>query len=146
MKAKILIAVACLCVAPTLAQAGSAVRTIKVAVECSCDDSVGMQLCLALKEKIRSSKSFDLVEDQIAMASVQGVKVHIVSLDIEGKDNQFSNVHSAAAVVVTLPGKHAETYLTSYIVTVGRKSVDDEASILLANLDQETDFLRELSN
>ena len=62
MRTKSWILMAFLCCSATTVQAAGPVKLIKVAVDCSGDDNLGRRLCFTLKEKIRGSKGFELVQ------------------------------------------------------------------------------------
>lgn len=122
------------------AQAAGPIKLIKVVVSCSCDDSVGSQLCSALKEKIRGSNGFELVSMKEAQESEKGFAVSLTSVAID--DNKPNN-SSAVAVVFLMPLINKPAYyMTSYAAVIGSHKIEASASDIMGDLDKETAFLQ----
>ena len=129
---------------PIRLDAAGATHPIKVNVQCDGEDTIGERLCFAIKEKIRASKGFELVDVRQAESSPLGFGVHLLSLDAgEEKGNM-----SAISVVFTLPQPtpRLDYYLTLRIMLCGLSRIDDQASAILADIDKESDNLRPHSN
>jgi hypothetical protein len=147
MRVKVWILIVVLICSVTTAQTAGPVRIVKVAVECSGDDSLGARLCLALKEKIRASRGFELVDQKEAEVSRFALGVDMVSADIEGSNSNEANLNSAAAVVLTLPQRGvSDSYLREFVLVFGASRIDDQAANILAALDKEASFLWQNSN
>ena len=120
------------------ARAAGPVKTIEVAVNCTCEDSVGSELCSALKEKIRASRGFELVHENEAKHSSQGFGVSLVSVPAD--DGDYS---SAVAIIFTMPmPRGLAGYVNGMAAIVGARKVDDEASSIMGELDQETESMQ----
>jgi hypothetical protein len=119
------------------ALAAGAITLLKVSVTCSTDDSVGSRLCFAVKEKIRASRGFELVDDQTNGGTCV---IHIVSVDT-GDNGNASAVATVYTVITSRPYP-IEAYLTTVVHLIGTKRVEDIAEDVVADLEQDTDFLR----
>jgi hypothetical protein len=140
MKANTLILMSCLFL--VLAQGAGQLKVVKLCVICTTDDTLGQRICSALKEKIRASRSFELVDFKEAQYDPRGFVVRIVSVDAGGLPG-VSGVRTALAVVFTIPLEGGSELLqTMYVKDVGKYAVDEAASDLLADIDQHTDFLQ----
>lgn len=145
MKTKTLLAVACLSLVPTLARAAGPVNIIKVVVSCRGEDSIGQRLCFAVKEKIRGSHGFELVEEAQAEASNQGFGVHLISEDPANPNSPLTGSTSAVAIVFTVPRKQQiDGFVTAGIIMCGAKNVDEAASGILARIETSSAPLRKL--
>jgi len=103
---------------------------------------LGQRICSALKEKIRASRGFELVDFKEAQSDPRGFVVRIVSMDASGLLG-VRGVRTALAVVFTIPLEGgSELYQMAYVMDVGRYDVDEAASSLLADINQHTDFLQ----
>ncbi len=134
MKAKILfIAMLALMDASAGRAAGD---RLKVMVDCVGDDPVGSRFCFALKERIRASQSFLLVNS----AATGVIEIHVGSLDDEADKGGNS---CAAAIVFTIHTKDGlELFLDSLVADFGGARVHEEAEQVLAEVDKQTAFLR----
>ncbi len=148
MRAKIWILMACLGCCATTAQAAGPIKLIKVAVSCSGDDLLGERLCLALKEKIRASKGFELVDERDAETAQSGFGVHLISEDTANRDTEDAGALSAIAVVFTIPKREPllDGFVTAYIEICGAHRIDDVASTIFADIDRDSDPLRQISH
>jgi len=102
---------------------------VGVVVTCNCDDLVGVRFCLDLREKIRASAGYELVQDSENVAA----GMHAVCID----DNtaEMKGASSAVAVTITLTTKRSEGYLDTYILVVGRERAKEMAATALGDLD-----------
>jgi hypothetical protein len=116
-----------------------AVKIVKVQLDSNGKDILGERLCFALKEKIRASRGFELVDAKEAQQSPTGFTVHIISLDTsEGK-----GYRSWAAIAFTLPLQNTtELYQDLEVVDFGSTHVDDTADDVMADIDQESAALQ----
>ena len=110
---------------------------IGVVVGCTCDDIVGARFCFGLKEKIRASAGYDLVEEGSRLAA----GMRIVCQDIE--KGESAGRTSAVSITFTLTNKTSEEYLSSAVFVIGAHRVNDMAASALAVLDQLIDPFRE---
>ena len=122
-------------------RAARPIEVVKVTVSCSGDDAVGSKICASLKEKIRASKSFELVGEEEARASSKSFHVTLIS---EFVDDQHPNYHTAMAVVFTkpMPEPQPDGFVTAWVAVVGDHKMDEEAATIMAELDEATEFLR----
>jgi len=130
-----------ICGAIARAYAASASKPVRVYVECTnTNDSTGVRFCLTLKEKIRASQGFELVDSEKPLV----FEVHIITeSDTSSPEQQAFS--SAASVVFTLRRTDAtEMYLTSFVLDFGSERTNEEAENILAHIDQESTFLRKL--
>jgi len=70
-----------------------------VYVSCSCQDAVGSNLCLALKEKIRRSSNLRLVATENRTG---GVALHLVCAEGSASGFRTTGAHAVAAMVLTM--------------------------------------------
>jgi hypothetical protein len=121
------------------AHAASASRPVRVYVDCTNhDDMVGTRFCLALKEKIRASQGFELVESETPLV----FEVHIVS-ESDAASAEEQGISAAASIVFTVMRyDKTESYLTSFVIDFGSARVNEEAEAVLGHIDEESDFLR----
>ena len=142
MKSRHFILMGCLGLFLVLAQGAGPLKVVKLYLDCSTNDELGQRVCSALKEKIRASRAFELVDFKEAQYNPRGFAVHIVSVDASGLLG-VSGVRTALAVVFTIPLQGgSDLYQMAYVLDVGRYDVDEAASSLLADIDQHTDFLQ----
>jgi hypothetical protein len=122
-------------------RAAEPIKVVKVEITCSGDDTVGSKICTSLKEKIRASKSFELVGEKEARKSSASFHVNLIS---EFVDDEHPNYHSAIAVVFTrpMPEPQPEGFVTAWVVVVGDHEMEEEAGAIMAELDEATEFLR----
>jgi hypothetical protein len=117
------------------AWASESSKRVKVFVTCSGEDSIGTRLCSQLKEKIRGSKGFELVQS----AGTLVFCVHIVSTDIGSERGNYS----AASRTFTLgTAQGTELYLTAGVESCGVSRVADCVDDLFADIDKDSEFLR----
>jgi hypothetical protein len=122
------------------AQAAGPIKIVKVVVNCTSDDNVGSRICAALKEKVRSSKGFELVGEEEAQKSSRSFKVILVS---ESVDPDHPNVQSAISVVFTMPMLgQLDGFVNMWVGVTGANKIDEQAATIMANLDKETEFLQ----
>ena len=126
---------------PSGTRAAGPTMVVKVAVSCSGEDAVGSRVCASLKEKIRASKSFELIGEEEARKSSKSFHVSLIS---EFVDDEHPSYHSAIAVVFTrpMPEPQPDGFVTAWVAVVGDHKIDDEAATIMAELDQGTEFLR----
>jgi hypothetical protein len=107
-----------------------------VYVDCRTPDRSGADLCATVKDKIRQSSGYSLVDN----TSTYGIGVHLSSVDVwSGIEGQLSGHMSAVAVVFTifankLPG---EVYLDSSVLRVGKGAVPEMSSEILSAIGQQ---------
>ena len=122
-------------------RAAGPIKVVKITVSCSGDDAVGSRICASLKEKIRASKSFELVGEEEARKSSTSFHVSLIS---EFVDDEHPNYHSAIAVVFTRPmlEPQPDGFVTAWVAVVGDHEIDEEAATIMAEVDEATEFLR----
>jgi hypothetical protein len=125
----------------TQARAAGPIKIVKVALKCSTDDQLGRQLCYMLKEKIRASRGFELVSYKEAQQAPTGFGVYLTTIDATVGGSGY---YCAMAVTYTMPleGK-PDSYINTSVATVGAKEVAGAATSLMADIEQESDFLSE---
>ena len=116
---------------------------IRVSVSQSGEDSVGQQFAYAVREAVRASNEFRLVSEDES-----GMQVVIVTIDPE-RSSSSGNYWTAASVTYTMtnflpiakgnPQTWYPIYLTSQVMTIGSKRVDEQARSVMAALDQALD-------
>jgi hypothetical protein len=91
------------------------------AVSCSGDDSVGERLCLAVKEKVRASRKFHLVEE----CQTKVLCISLITIDVDaGVEGIEEGNESTASVVIT----GGPFYLLEHLLyTVGGHRVELQA-------------------
>jgi hypothetical protein len=117
------------------AYAAGPIKVVEVQLDCNGTDILGKRLCFALKEKIRASRGFELVDAKEAQQSPTGFTLHVISIDTsDGK-----GYRSSAAIAYTIPLKDAtELYQDVEIVDFGSEHVNGTADDLMADIDQES--------
>jgi hypothetical protein len=97
-----------------------------VAVSCSGDDSVGVRLCSAVKEKVRASGKFHLVEE----CQTKVLCISLITIDVDaGVEGVEEGNESTASVVIT--GR--PFYLLEHLLyTVGGQRVGVQAEDIVA--------------
>jgi hypothetical protein len=110
-------------------------RPLHVYVECSSDDLVGQRLCYEIKEQIRDSVEFKLVDSPKALAFI----IHLVSIDQASGDEE-QGASSAVAIVFTIEraDDQTESYLTDFVQILGANRVHEVAEGVISNLDNES--------
>ncbi|MDO8435033.1 MAG: hypothetical protein Q7S58_21755 [Candidatus Binatus sp.] len=136
---------------------------VKVFVDCGAEDIVGTRVCSQLKEKIRGSNGFELVQAVNKFVFC----VHLLSVDIDqGKGSAVSRIYSlgtdqnsAAYIrqILKLPPdpsleskypEHSELLLAwtmstfSTVSTFSAVHVADTADAIFADIDKNSGFLR----
>jgi hypothetical protein len=119
--------------------AGGADAKLGIYVECHCSDPVGDDFCGAVKDKVKDSTAYRLVEHPDSY----GIGVHLFCIDMFSKlptvDSKLSGTMSAVSVAFTiyavdrLPG---EVYDDSSVFRVGKDATDDMAQSLLTAVGQ----------
>lgn len=130
------IVAALLLVTKSWVRAAGKEKVLRVYVSCSGDDAIGGRVCYAVKEKLRASRGFELT----STTQVGGFCVHLVSID--DTPPGYQNLASAIAETITGNTAAGQLYLTTSVVIVGASRVQEIADSIVANLDQETDFMR----
>jgi hypothetical protein len=145
MRASTLILMAWLTCSAAVTQAAGPVRFVKVDVQCTADDSIGNRLCSVLKEKIRGSKGFQLVDTREAETDVRGFGVHLVSVPITAEGKSMGA--AAVAVAFTRPqlGSY-DSYISLFVRVCPDDNIEGVATDILADIDRMSHFLREWSN
>jgi hypothetical protein len=124
------------------ASAAGPIKIVHIWLDCTGDDPVGEMICSALREEIRRSRGFELVQRSDAEMSPASLGVHIVSEDCSSDGG--SNYASALSVVFTLPmARHRESYWNSFVICVGRMRVKDMAEMIFAKIDKEAEVFQE---
>jgi hypothetical protein len=111
---------------------------LSVLVDCHCSDAVGGDFCSALKDKVKDSTAYRLVDH----ADAYGIGVHLWCVDlfagIPGVATKLSGTMSAVSVAFTiysdrLPG---EVYEDSSVFRVGKDAADEMSGKILAAVGQ----------
>ena len=110
-----------------------------VFINCFCSDVVGGELCATLEQKIRTSSGYRLAERPLAA----GVGVHLACRDtgaeVRGAQSAVSVAYTVyldggnevfVALAVMLVGAHRVEPTADAIISVVRRIVSDNASIL----------------
>jgi len=66
-----------------IARAAGPIKVIRVWMDCSGQDIIGGRLCSAVKEKIRASRGFELVDRLTAEISLSGYAMHLVTINVD---------------------------------------------------------------
>ncbi len=107
------------------------VRLVGVYVTCDGHDVVGANLCFNVKEKIRASAGFRLLDDP----SGRGVGVHLVTVD--DSPTGFEGASSAVSVTyTTFLGSSLEYFETAQVIEVGSERVREMATSVLSRVDR----------
>jgi hypothetical protein len=130
MKARLAISILVVvcCVLPATAQ--------KVFVDPAIQDHdyIGQRFAFALKEQLRKSASYKVVD----AGDDKPLTIHLLTMSTS--DN---NVLSAISVLVVIPTEDGLTFVLDHrLLLVGRDRVDDMASTTMANLDKSLSELR----
>lgn len=111
---------------------------LSVLVDCHCSDPVGGDFCGALKDKIKDSSAYRLVDHTDAY----GIGVHLWCVDLftglPGIDSKLTGTMSAVSVTFTiyadrLPG---EVYEDSSVFRVGKEAADEMSERILTAVGQ----------
>jgi hypothetical protein len=103
-----------------------------VYVSCACQDTVGANLCLALKEKIKRSSRLRLVSEE---RQTGGLAIHLVCTGGEGS-LRTTGVHTVAAVVLTMFAGDQEYNESLEIIKVGPGQSDTLATSILSEVEE----------
>jgi hypothetical protein len=127
-----------LLLAPSLCLAQAAKKT-PVAVSHEGHDQVGQSFAFALKEAIRGSQSFLLVDHE-AVPKTARIVVYLISIEARAGD---SGVSSAITIVYDNPQTFGSgIYITSSIHVCGRDRTESCAKRTLPKIDQAVEDLR----
>jgi hypothetical protein len=111
---------------------------LNVFVDCHCSDAVGGQFCSDLKDKVKDSEAYRLVDHPDGF----GIAVHLWCMDLftglPGIDSKLSGTMSAVSVAFTifadrLPG---EVYEDSSVFRVGKDAADEMSQRILSAVGQ----------
>jgi hypothetical protein len=111
---------------------------LSVFVDCHCSDPVGGDFCDALKDKVKDSSAYRLVDH----ADAYGIGVHLWCVDLftglPGIDAKLTGTMSAVSVAFTiyadrLPG---EVYEDSSVFRVGKEAADEMSQRILTAVGQ----------
>jgi hypothetical protein len=124
-----------LCLQGTAYAAGP-IEILKIQVDCSGDDSIGSQVCYAVKEKIRASEGFELIDTAKPIPGT--FRLSLVTIETDSSDTA-----SAISEVITGRDKDGdELYLEQYVSICGADRVDYIANGIIADIEQQTEFMR----
>jgi hypothetical protein len=104
-----------------------------VYVSCACQDAVGANLCLALKEKIKRSSRLRLVPEE---RQTGGVAIHLVCTEEDGSGLRTTGPHAVAAVVLTMFAGDQEYYESLEIIKVGPRQNDILATSIVSQIEE----------
>ena len=114
------------------------VEKMAVSVSHSGADSVGTQLAFAVREAIRASQGFKLIQPDDP-----GIQVRLITINPD--DDSTASNWTVATVVLTMsnffpydqknPQSWYPIYLTSHVMIVGRSKTDAQARSVLASVD-----------
>jgi hypothetical protein len=128
-------AILLLVLVPTLCLAQAA-KKIPVSVSHDNDDQVGRSFAFALKEAIRGSQSFKLVDDEV---TTPRIVVHLVS--VGSSEQQLSSAIAIVFVYDSLKMPAAGAYISSSVLC-GRDRVEYCAKSTLPPIDHAVELLR----
>ena|SRR5690606_5164319 len=122
-----------MCATGSTAQAQTAVY-----IQSTAPDVVGRQLVFELREAVRRSAALSLAERE------QDARIYarIVTLDPDNSGRGNSTVYSAVITMQTFHETPVEMYLTNYVGSCGRLSVESCARSLLSGIDEEATNIR----
>jgi len=122
-----------MCATASTAQAQTAVY-----IQSTAPDVVGRQLVFELREAVRRSTALSLAERE------QDARIYarIVTLDPDNSGRGNSTVYSAVITMQTFHETPVEMYLTNYVGSCGRLSVESCARSLLSGIDEEATNIR----
>lgn len=127
-----------LLIAPASARAAGVDNRLSVMVDCHCSDAVGGDFCSALKDKVKGSTAYRLVDH----ADAYGIGVHLWCVDLftglPGVASKLAGTMSAVSVAFTiysdrLPG---EVYEDSSVFRVGKGATDEMSERILSAVGQ----------
>ena len=120
-----------------------AAKKIPVAVTHDGDDQVGQSIAFALKESIRGSQSFFLV-DHDTLTKMPRIVVRLISLDLSLPSEQPGHDSTIAIVIVydSLETPGNGVYITSSVQVCGRTQVESCAKGRLPLIDRAVEYLR----
>jgi hypothetical protein len=127
-----------LLILPANGRAAGDDNRLSVWVDCHCSDTVGGDFCSALKDKVKGSVAYRLVDHTDAF----GIAVHLWCVDLftglPGVDSKLSGTMSAVSVAFTiysdrLPG---EVYEDSSVFRVGKEATDEMSQRILSAVGQ----------
>jgi len=121
---------------------GQAAKKIPVAVFHNGDDSIGQSIAVALKEAIRASQSFVLVEHD-PVSPTPRIVVHLTSFDIpvdtiKDLGSAVSSVFVYDSAAIPIRG----AFIAAVILTCGRDRIEDCARIILPDIATAVELLR----
>lgn len=124
-------------VGPALAQPPQQ-QKIPISISYDGNDAVGTRFVFAIKENIRRSATYELVD------SGRSIKLQMVSVDVNSADQ---GITSAIATAITAhymgdDGKWGDAYVNTMIDVVGKERVEDMAHNFLATIDNYLTTLR----
>ena len=111
---------------------------LSIFVDCHCSDTVGEDFCSALKDKVKDSVAYRLVDHTDAF----GIGVHLWCVDLftglPGIDSKLTGTMSAVSVAFTiyadrLPG---EVYEDSSVFRVGKEATDEMSQRIVTAIGQ----------
>jgi hypothetical protein len=123
---------------PAVSRAAGNDTQLSVFVDCHCSDAVGGDFCSALKDKVKDSTAYRLVDH----ADAYGIGVHLWCMDLftglPGIDSKLTGTMSAVSVAFTiyadrLPG---EVYEDSSVFRVGKDATDEMSDKIVAAVGQ----------
>lgn len=123
-----------------MAYAAGPVKILKIQVDCSGDDSIGSQVCYAVKEKIRASRGFELINPDTPISGSFTLSLVSASTTVQIDSNDYSSAISEVITGIYTDG--VPILLAQYIFVCGADRVDNMANQIMANLEEKTDFIR----
>lgn len=119
---------------------------VAVSVAHSGEDNIGKRLAFSLREAIRSSSGYKLVDQRDS-----GMTVKLITLDPERSAASSGNWTVASVTIVMrnfLPFERGNPqtwypiYMTSVVMTIGGQRTDEQAKSILATLDDALEEFR----
>ena len=115
-------------------------KKIPIAVDHTGDDSVGKGVAFALKEAIRGSRGFYLVDNDL---KAPRITVILVSVDDNiGSEKGFSSAIAVAIVYDSIATAGRGIFLTLLVHDCGRDRIETCAKNILPAIDKEIENLR----
>jgi hypothetical protein len=125
--------VACLFQTTSAKAVGGPLTNVYVDCSVSAGDIVGGNFCYAVKEKVRASVAFRLIEEEPKI----GIGVHLITLDPDANSAEAGDESVIALVLTTYTGTAGvEYYETADELHVGARRVQEMATSVLSDIDE----------
>ena len=119
-----------------------AAKRISVAVDHDGYDQVGQSVTFALKEAIRKSEGFLLVDHEPLLPAMPRIIVRLVSVDGFAGEKGVSSAIGITIVYDSMLTAGRGIYVTSSVLACGRTQVESCAKNTLPSIDRAVEYLR----